>query len=102
LLRTETHRGGQPFLSHDLRLEPARTLDRGVEAAERREIEIGLVDAGLLEGVAGSAEDRHDPRRDVSIEGVVLTDEDRLRLSTTPRGLRQAPGSRDRQGREAA
>jgi hypothetical protein len=91
-----------PFLPHDLRLEPARALDRGVEAAERREIEIGLVDAGLLEGVAGGGEDRHDPRRDVSIEGVILTDEDRLRLAATTRGLRQAPRARDRQGRADA
>src|SRR5204863_421415 len=51
LVGAYAHRGGQPFLAHDLRLEPAGALDRGVEAAERRELEIRLVDAGLLEGV---------------------------------------------------
>src|SRR5206468_3222347 len=47
LVGAYAHRGGQPFLAHDLRLEPAGALDRSVEAAERRELEIRLVDAGL-------------------------------------------------------
>jgi hypothetical protein len=56
LLGPDADRGGQPFLAHDLRLEPAGALDGGVEAAERRELEIRLVDAGLLEGIAGGGE----------------------------------------------
>jgi len=36
LVGAYAHRGGQPFLAHDLRLEPAGALDCGVEAAERR------------------------------------------------------------------
>jgi hypothetical protein len=86
----------------DLRLEPAGALDCGVEAAERRELEIRFVDAGLLEGVAGGDEDRHDPRRDFPVERVIVTDKDRLGLAPATRGLRQAPGSRDRQGRADA
>src|SRR5712664_457244 len=102
LVGAYAHRGGQPFLAHDLRLQPAGALDGGVEAAERRELEKRFVDAGLLEGVAGRGEDRHDPRRDFPVERVIVTDEDRLGLAPATRGLRQAPGSRDRQGRTDA
>ncbi len=102
LVGAYAHRGGQPFLAHDLRLQPEGALDGGVEAPERRELEIRLVDARLLEGVAGRGEDRHDPRRHFSIEGVIVTDEDRLGLAPATRGLRQAPGPRDRQGRADA
>ena len=92
LVGTYAHRGGQPFLAHDLRLEPPGALDRGVEAAERRQVEIRFVDAGLLEGVASGGENRHDPRRDFPVERVIVTDKDRLGLVPTTRGLRQAPG----------
>src|SRR5207244_7943077 len=88
--------------AHDLRLEPAGALDGGVEAAERRELEIRLVDAGLLELIAGGGEDRHDPRRDFPVERVIVTDEDRLGLAPATRRLGQAPGARDRQGRADA
>src|SRR5262249_12201595 len=98
LVGADAHRGGQSFLAHDRRLEPACTLDRGVEAAQRRELEIRFIDAGLLELIAGGREDRHDTRRDFPVEHMIVTDEDRLRLAPTTRGLRQTPGPRDRQG----
>src|SRR2546426_959808 len=68
LVGAYAYRGGQPFLAHDLRLEPAGALDRSVEAAERRELEIRLVGAGLLEGLDGGVEGVHvhvrdDPQR---------------------------------------
>src|SRR5207244_11357469 len=52
LVGTYAHRGGQPFLAHDLRLEPARAPERGIEGAERPELAIRLVDAVLLKGLA--------------------------------------------------
>src|SRR5882762_7271993 len=102
LVGAYTHRGGQAFAAHDLRLDLSSALDCGVEAAERRELEIRFVDAGLLEGVAGGDEDRHDPRRGFPVERVIVADEDRLGLTPATRGLRQAPGARDRQGRADA
>src|SRR2546425_1034149 len=89
LVGTYAHRGGQPFLAHDLRLEPAGALDRGVDAAERRELEIRLLDAGLLEGVARGGEERPDARRGLPVEGVVGPEQHRLRPAPASAGMRR-------------
>ena len=81
----------------------ARRVDgRALEVAERGEVEEGLVDARLLEGIGAPGGDGHDPVRHLAIDGTVVAEEHGFRLSAAPRRLRQAPGARDRHRRPDA
>src|SRR5262249_59425440 len=92
----ETPRAREPFAIEDLALDRTGTLHRRLEASERGEVQIRLVDARLLERVAGRREDRHHPLGHLDVEPAVAVSEDHRLLAAASCRLRQLPGARDR------
>jgi hypothetical protein len=75
---------------------------RVLEVGERREIEVGLVDAGFLEGVGALGEKPHDPRRHLPVQGMRATEKHRGRFASTARRLGKTPRPGYRHGRPDA
>ena len=102
LVRPDADRAGEALALDDLGLHRPRVDGRALEVAERGEVEEGLVDARLLEGIGAPGGDGHDPVRHLAIDRTVAAEEHGFRLSAAPRRLRQAPRARDRHRRPDA
>ena len=102
LVRPDADRAGESLALDDLGLHRPRVDGRALEVAKGGEVEEGLVDARLLEGIGAPRGDGHDPVRHFTIDRTVTAKEHGLRLSAAPRRLRQAPRARDRHRRPDA
>src|SRR5262249_9499311 len=102
LVGAQTDRAPDTLAFDDLALERPRALDRRLEAPERREVQIGLVDARLLEGIAYRRDDRHHSLRHLHVEPAVAVDESHRLLAPRDRCLRQLPRPRDGHRRAGA
>src|SRR5262249_38641753 len=74
LVRPDADRAREALDLRDLALEDSSVLGGRFEASQRGEIEVGLVDAGLLERVRTPGQERHDSLGHLMIEGVVVAD----------------------------
>ena len=83
LVRADAHRAGEPRGRLDLGHQPAH---RGARREQPLEVEVGLVEADDLDALDVLADDRHDPRRGLAVEGEVGRQEDGL--GTQPPGTR--------------
>ncbi len=102
LVRREAHRARQSLALQDHGLQGPDMGLRLLEIGERGEIEVGLVDAGLLEGVGPLGDERHDPGRHFLVQRVIAAQEHGGRLASPSGRLGEAPRPRDRQGRPDA
>jgi hypothetical protein len=98
LVRAQAHGARESLALGDFALERLHALQRRLERAEGRKIEIRLVDTRLFEEVAAGRQDRHDPLGHLDVELAIAVDEGDRGLALLAGRLGQLPGARDGHG----